>query len=469
MGYCGGVRRVVVLYNPAAVFWTLPLGLLAIGSALDPARYDVRIIDGRLEVDGLSRVLAEAEGAVCVGMGVLTGAPIRDALRVTRALRAARPGVPVVWGGWHPSLFPVDSLREADAVVVGQGEAAFRALVEAFESGGDGTGIPGVVTRAGATKATPLADMNGFPSLDYELLPIERYFDHKGRRQLDYISSVGCRFRCAFCADPEVYDRDWSGLTPGRVAEELVRLQRRYGVEDVAFQDETFFTQRTRIAELAEAMARVGLAVTWSATMRADQGARLPDEVLARCRTAGLRRVMVGVEAGTDAMLRRIAKDITVDQVVTVAEKLLRHGISAIWNFIVGFPDEDEETFRAALTLARRLTAMSPDFEVPIFFYRPYPGSALAKGLVGRYPYPSTLEGWADFDYVGATGPWVPAGRAERVDHFRFYGRLAYGRHVFPGVGPLRRLARWRVEREFYGWPVEQAVAERLRPGPKRS
>ena len=66
--------------------------------------------------------------ALCLGVTVLTGPPIRDAIRVCRAAKAQRPEIPVVWGGWHPSLFPLECLSEAsvDITVQGQGEETFR-------------------------------------------------------------------------------------------------------------------------------------------------------------------------------------------------------------------------------------------------------------------------------------------------------------------------------------------------------
>src|SRR5690606_5212792 len=120
----GTMRHKVVLYKPRAVFYTMPLALIAVGSALDPARFDVRIIDGRLEADPVAAVLSEIDDAVCLGVSVLTGDPIRDGLEVSRAVKARRPDLPVVWGGWHPSLFPEQCLQKSsiDAVVVGQGE-----------------------------------------------------------------------------------------------------------------------------------------------------------------------------------------------------------------------------------------------------------------------------------------------------------------------------------------------------------
>src|SRR6202008_4518546 len=98
---CGGAparddgRRVkVVLYNPRAVFFTMPLALLAIGSELDPERYEVVIVDGRLEPDPEQALLSHLEGALCLGVTVLTGAPISDALRISRLAKRASPALP---------------------------------------------------------------------------------------------------------------------------------------------------------------------------------------------------------------------------------------------------------------------------------------------------------------------------------------------------------------------------------------
>src|SRR5262249_41337458 len=130
-------RPKVVLYNPRAVFYTMPLALIAIASALDRRKVDVQIIDGRLESDPVTAVAEASQGALCVGITVLTGAPIHDALAVSRAVKSVNEGCPVVWGGWHPSLFANECLAEAsvDAIVTGQGEEAFRGIVDRLIAG----------------------------------------------------------------------------------------------------------------------------------------------------------------------------------------------------------------------------------------------------------------------------------------------------------------------------------------------
>lgn len=465
-----GGRLKVVLYNPSAVFFTMPLALLAIGSELDPQLYEVVTIDGRLETDAVRTVLSHLEGAVCLGVTVLTGAPISDALRISRAAKAARPDMPVVWGGWHPSMFSRECLDEpsVDITVRGQGEETFTEIVRRISEGRSMEGCAGCTARLAdgtivENPARPLAQVDKFRVHDYGLIPVERYFDLKGKRQLDYISSQGCNFRCAFCSDPFVYGRKWVGLEPTRMALRLKELWDRYRFNDVNFQDETFFTKRDRVQSLAEKIIESGMRITWAATMRADQGIRMPDEVWKLCKQSGVRRLLVGVESGSNEMLKRIAKDIKIEQVYETAEKMLKHGIAGHFPFIVGFPDESDESIRMTLDCAKRLRSMSPDFLTPIYYFKPYPGSELVIEAVARgFRLPQTLESWAQFDYVaGMPGPWVSAEKFKLIERFKFFHELAWKR-ASPGKRLLQRLARYRCSKDNYRMPVEMLLTRWL-------
>jgi anaerobic magnesium-protoporphyrin IX monomethyl ester cyclase len=466
-------RHRIVLYNPRAVFFTMPLALVAVGSHLDPERYEVVIVDARLEKDPDAALRRVLDGALCLGVTVLTGGPIADAVRASRLAKACRPDLPVVWGGWHPSMFGRECLEEAsvDVTVAAQGEITFHEICDRLAVGGrvhDLDGCLGCAYRGedGAVRQTPprpLADLNTLRPHDYRLLPVERYYGLKGRRQLDYISSQGCAFRCAFCADPFVYNRKWVGLAPERMGEEIGELWGRYRFDDLSFQDETYFTYAPRVEAVAEEMLRRDLAVTWAATMRADQGDRLSESVLATCRRSGLRRVLIGVESGSQEMMDRIRKDIKVEQVVRSAEKIRRHGVKGIFPFIVGFPGESDASVRASLDLAKRLRAMSPEFETPIFYFKPYPGSPLTDDAVrDGYRLPADLDEWSRFDFIGSAGPWVSREKHRLVERFKFYQDLAAGAGRWRG--PARRLARWRLAHDAYDWPVETLLGRWLRP-----
>ena len=455
----------------------MPLALMAIGSELDPELYEVVIVDGRLEPDPERAVLSHIDGALCLGVTVLTGAPISDALLISRVAKRARPDLPIVWGGWHPSMFARECLQEpsVDITVRGQGEETFSEIVERLAAGHSLEGCAGCTVRLPdgsicENPPRPLAPVDKFRAHDYGLIPVERYFRLKGKRQLDYISSQGCAFRCAFCSDPFVYGRKWVGLEPTRMALRLKELWDRYGFDDVNFQDETFFTRARRVQAFADRLIESGIKITWAATMRADQGVRLPQEVWARCKQSGLRRLLVGVESGSDEMLRRIRKDIRIEQVFHTAAQMLKYGIAGHFPFIVGFPDESDASIQATLDCAKRLRSLSPDFLTPIYYFKPYPGSELVIEAVARgFRLPETLEAWSTFDYVaGLPGPWVSPQKFRLIERFKFFHELAWKR-ASHRTRPLQQLARYRCRRDEYRWPVEMLLSRWVVPAERLS
>ncbi len=471
-----GPRRKVVLYNPRAVFFTMPLGPLAVASDLDPLRYEVVLIDGRLEDDPERAVLAQLDGADLPGRQRADRRP--DPRRCADLARGQ--GLPARSAGrlgrLAPSLFGLECLEEpsVDVTVQAQGEETFREILERLERGETMEGCLGCAYRtptgeARLNGARPLRNVNTFRTHDYTLLPVERYYALKGKRQLDYISSQGCNFRCAFCADPFVYKRKWVGFEPERVGEEIETLWQRYRFDDLSFQDETFFTRAERVEAIADEFIRRKLPITWAATMRADQGDRLPDEVMAKCKQSGLRRVIIGVESGSQAMMDWIKKDIKLEQVFLSAEKCRRHGVAVIFPFIVGFPNETDESVRASLDVAKRLRALSPAFQTPIFYFKPYPGSSITEEAVrDGYQLPCNLDEWANFDFIGSAGPWVSTERhrADRALQVLPAGRLGPAQSLaeaHPAAGPLALRARFlrpadREGREQLAEPAAAAV-----------
>ncbi|MCX7877392.1 MAG: B12-binding domain-containing radical SAM protein [Ignavibacteria bacterium] len=459
-------RKKVVLYNPMSVFFDMPLALLSVGSALDNRKYDIKIVDARVDEKPHELILKECKDAVCLGVTVLTGSPIKDALKLSRLVKEYYPALPVIWGGWHPSLFPTEILnteRSIDITVQSQGEETFRELVEILSDGEIPEKVQGISFRSGnlvkRNPPRPLKDMNDLPMVNYDLINIDKYFRFKRKRQFDYISSAGCRFRCSFCADPFVYGRAWVAYSPERISEELSYWKKKYSFIDVNFQDETFFTKRKRISELAGEFLNKKLNISWAATMRADQGYRMNDEEFEICRKSGLRRVLVGVESGSQEMMDWLKKDIKKEHVISTANKCLKHNIGAHFPFIVGFPDETEKSLKDTLKFARELRSMHPDFLTPVFYFKPYPGSDITREVAQKgYRLPQTLDEWAEFDF-SASGPWVSDEKYRLIESFKFYNKLAYRRnHII--LKPFEILARIRMSKNFFVFPVERYLAE---------
>jgi radical SAM superfamily enzyme YgiQ (UPF0313 family) len=306
--------------------------------------------------------------------------------------------------------------------------------------------------------------MNDFPFINYDLISVESYFSLKKKRQLDYISSVGCFYRCAFCADPFVYKRRWSGLEPDRIGDELLHLKNRFQFADIDFQDETFFTYQERVIGIANHLIEKNVNSSWAATMRADQGYRLKDNSFALCVKSGLRRVLIGVESGAQDMLDWLQKDITLEQVMICAERCLKYNIAVIFPFIIGFPDESESSVIHTMDYCKKLREMHPDFVTPVFYFKPYPGSRITEDVVrSGYKLPQTTREWADFDFIGSSGPWVSTETYELIEKFKFYNRIAWNRKKWWYV-PVQQIARWRCKNDYYKLPFEKIVIEAIKP-----
>lgn len=465
-------RRTVVLYNPKSVFYTMPLALVAIGSYLDKERFNVVIVDGRLEKDPLPKILAAlADNGICFAVSVLTGRPIQDALDVSRQVKSKCNKIPVVWGGWHPSLFPEETLEEPsiDIVVKGQGEISFATVLDALVHNKALSTIDGIGFkqdgRIVVNADRHMSDINGFPPFDYSLVDVPSYVNLSGRRQLDYVSSQGCRFRCAFCADPAMYKRGWHGYAPERIGNEIDHLWKRYRFEHVHFQDETFFTNAKRVKGVAEEFIRRQLPITWFGTMRADQGVRLPQEIWHLCKQSGLEKVMIGMESGTQAMLDWMQKDIRLEHIFETAERCVQYDIAINFSVIVGFPGETEANVLQTLDAIKKLRRMSSRFEVNVFYYKPYPGNKIADELSEQgYRFPRGLDEWSSFDYVDSgRSEWLPVHLVQRIESFKFYQRLAWSKTT-PTKFVFQQLAKLRCHTNQFGFPVEKKIIRWLRP-----
>ena len=470
-------RKKVVLFNPEAVFFDMPLALLAVGSVLDPEKYEVVILDARIEDNIKDLVLEHIPDALCFGTSVITGAPIKSALEICELVKATRPDLPIIWGGWHASLFPESTLKDEaciDITVQGQGEITFQELVKAFDEGLPLKDVAGICFwneegKVVKNKPRKLEDMGSFKRINYDLIDVEKYFEKKGMRQFDYISSTGCFFRCAFCADPFVFGRSFTCVPADQMGEDLEYYYKKYKFTDINFQDETFFTYAKRIKAFAEELIKRDIKTGWAATMRADQGERLPDDVWELCKKSGLRRLLIGVESGSQEMMDWLKKDIKLTQVFNCADKCAELDIGVIFPFIVGFPGESDKSIEGTVATIKKLRGQSEKFETPIFYFKPYPGSSITQEVVKHgYKLPASTREWSDFDYIGSSGPWVSPEKERFFEAFKFYLKAGFGK-TRPWAYPLRKISQWRCEKEQFKFPIEKYLVEKIRPKQKLS
>lgn len=438
--------------------------------------FDVRIVDGRIDLTPESSLAEVAEGALCLGVTVLTGRPTMDALRASRAVKRRQPTLPVIWGGWHPSMLPDQCLASpaVDVCVRGQGEETFREVVLRLAAGQELAEVPGVSYKRGgdvvANPGRPFRDVNSLRRVDFETVDVERYFALRGSRRLDYVSSqIDPMARGAQTASG-VEDQGWSGLEPARVADEIAGHKGRFRLERFGFNDADFFRDLGRAEKIARGLMERQVGLPWSGFGRVGLIRQLTPEQMGLLRQSGCGKVMVETEpdgAQEPDILRRRA---TAEEVVETGEKLNRAGIGARFSFTAGAPGEPASSLAGTYRTIKALRKINPRFETPIYFCAPYPGTELARRLseLGLAP-PARLEDWEHMDLDHSIGPWISEPVRKFVPRYNFYFKYAFEPRP-RGVGKLvaRWFARQRVRYDFYRFDFERRLVDlsrRLRTG----
>ena len=432
----------IVFVNPRATRpenRRFPLSIMAVGAALPPS-VNWEIIDGNLPgADVLSTVCAlidegrrSGDPVQAIALTVMPGPQLVSAVPISKALKARFPDIPIVWGGNFGSLYPEPVLNApyVDWLVRGQGEDTFRELLEAIAGDRDPMTVAGIAFRLpdGSHHIAPERVWRGpneLPAPPYHKIRVADYLHPTilGRRSGVYQASIGCPFGCNFCGVISVFGRREKVQAPERTADHLGFLAREHGMDSVHFYDNNFFLNEPHAREIAAAFRPLGL--RWWCEARVDTLTRFSDQTWRALKSAGLSMVFCGAESGSDAILAKMNKGTTTDQIAHTAAKCREHGITPEFSFVFGDPDEPEREIENTLAFIRRLKAINPAMELISYFYTPTPQRKGTYGDVdATATTPQSLEEWIQPEWVewmtheNPQTPWLEPRLKARVDDF---------------------------------------------------
>ncbi len=457
-----------------------PISHLALAGPLRQAGYDVRIIDAKWDRDWRRLVRERAPHLACVGVTSLTGPAVEDGLEFSAYVKSVAPKVPVIWGGWHASFAAQQAIEDPriDIVVRGMGERTFVDVLHALESEQSLRDIAGVHFRDGerivGTPDRLPEDINHFPPPALDLIDPLRYIQNvrPGVRLANTIYSRGCPYVCDFCLDSR---NKWLGLSVDRMIADIEFWIAR-GANHLRFYDGNFFLGKPRLMDFCNAILARGLEqkFRWTATAVGNRVVQMDDELLSFLKRAGLKQIAIGAESGSDELLRRITNKTTVENTLEAIRRLTRHGINQYLFFMIGYPDEPADALESTLDLAFAAKRINPNVELFLNFTTPLPGSEVFRIAVerGEVREPEKFEEWAKFDYQRPNLAHIGNDYVARVMRFQKYLHLAFPEEdslmayqplVRLATKPIRSLARWRLDRKRYGWPLELGALDALR------
>lgn len=344
-----------------------PLGVLYVAAELRRSlQVEVRIIDlniGDITIEDLDSLL-EAEKPDVVGFSVLSF-NLLNCMEVSKVVRRVSPNTLICFGGWHPSLYPEETLGLGivDYIVIGEGERTFVELISVLLQKKAITdqlliGIKGIGFRKsdGSIQITdrrdPIRNMDELPFPAYDLIDTKRYAhllatsDHV----VSIMTSRGCPLKCIFC---DLRGTPYRFRSPANVVAEI-RQYYANGVREFFIQDDNFTLSKKRAVEFCSLIVESGMKIKYKISSRVDS---LDEELLLALKRSGCYRIYLGVESGSQAMLDYLEKGITIDQIREAFRIANLHGIDCCAYIMIGIPGEGEREIDATMRLVNDIGA----------------------------------------------------------------------------------------------------------------
>ncbi len=451
--------------RPRVNDFTLPvLGMGYIATYVARQGFNVGVLDAEAMGLGIEETtrLVNARGPRWAGFNLL--APTYEiSARIAAGLE---PEINVMVGGHQAKAMPTETLTDPrftrlEALVLGEGETRVGELLADKSSRAM---LPGVMwldpiltvpaTGGRMHTAHHLApDIDSLPFVDRRFLADDPYQAADGRIEANMVGARGCPYDCSFCgaavsANPDITIRT---RTPANIIEEMHELHERYGVTAFRFVDDLFLGYERFIRTCMSAFAddHIGVRYVWDATGRINILHRMSDTLLDTLRLNGCREVALGIESGSERLLRYMGKRITPEMTRTVVRRLTERGINVKGYFILGFPTESRADLDATVRLVHDLwdiTDHQPGrFRASVFEFRPYPGTPEWQRLLATDAFtPRQLLNYTAVDLTSDGLDEAMRGR----DEFNFSVNLQFGEATVAEVRhQLTELSRAQYER----------------------
>ncbi len=328
-----------------------------------------------------------------VGISCVTGS-YGSAINVTKLVKNIDPAIPVVLGGFHPTIATEEVLsnNEVDIVVRGEGEFTLAELATAIQSQQPLDNISGIsykvkgriVHNPDRPQASSL-DALPFPA-KHLLLEKETYPSRAFGR---LFTARGCPYHCIYCASHAVWTRKVRFRSPENIIQEIEQVRRDFGTRHFYFDDDTFTMNKQRVMAICDLIIEKGLRISWGCETRVDQ---VSPDLVQKMHRAGCEYYNIGVESGDEETLKRMKKGITIEQVKKAHQVIKDAGLAFNAYFMIGFPWETAAQIKKTVALMKELDPDRAFYSI----VTPYPKTELHEICSAEGIIPSSFD-WSTF------------------------------------------------------------------------
>jgi radical SAM superfamily enzyme YgiQ (UPF0313 family) len=390
---------------------------------------------------------------------------VEMSLYVARELKRRDPGITIVFGGPYCLIYKqcLTLLKEdcVDVVVFGEADRSFPRLVDELERAGKPVASPGILLRDDPSswreEQDTVEDLDELPFADYTGHDLSLYYPSAVKA---IHSCRGCVRRCSYCSDWR--EMGYRQMSAGRIFGEVEhQLRQDPGVTRFIFGDSLVNGSMKSITGFCEKVIQERVKIQWSGFAIART--QMTPDVTAVMAQAGCMGLFIGVESGSAAVLKAMAKGATPDANAVMLKNCVDAGIHTMACWIVGYPSETEEMFEESLDWLRRNAAGIKQLSMTLFWFDPLPEVAGRHRFAsdhslywetedGRNTFPERLDrltrlmrtAKAHGIFATFEGRDQAHYEAHRDSHMADYRRWESARSLFKKMGRARRLAASR-------------------------
>jgi len=350
----------------------MPLGLASVIAQIDESRHEIRVLDlmfsERPEAELRTLLAGFSPELVALSIRNIDNQSYTDTeyllpedRKIVEWCRESSAATIVVGGpAFTVSPAAIFQYLGVDFGVAGEGEVAFRELVDRIDRGEDPSDIAGLVWRGPdgiqVNPHEPIEDLDGLRLPRRELFDNQRYTEEGGAANI--LLKQGCCFACLYCDGPHVMGRQLRMKSPRKVAEELAAMQ-ELGIGLSFFSDAIFNYPVDHAKDVCREIIRRGLEMRWIGTLHPAFADR---ELVELMRDAGCAVVSLACDSCSERMLKVLRKGFTKEQLRVTAEMLEEMQVSYILALLVGAPGENRETVDESIEFLSRRSPLMVDF-----------------------------------------------------------------------------------------------------------
>jgi radical SAM superfamily enzyme YgiQ (UPF0313 family) len=360
--------RILLLHPQLNVARLVPetpsMALLILGTLAQQRGHEVKIEHLDL-VEDISSELADYKPDL-VGVTCNTFQVKSAKMAINAALSK---GIRVILGGPHAMSW--NGIAPVDSVVIGEGENKWLELIG---------------------EKPCIESINDIPVPNYDLVDMDKFCGVGpigAFPSIAIMASRGCPYQCTFCNTPLFWGKKVRYRNPNNVLFEIGLLHHKYGINEIFFQDDTFNLNHEWASEIFKGIIRNKLnkEMVFKIDCRVDERL-ITKEFLELAATAGVWNIFYGIESGSQEMLDRMKKGITVAEIKRAVKMTHEAGIKTQCSFIIGLPGESMRTLRETDALLHEIEPIRHGWA----FFCPFPGTeataeVIRKGHIKQMDY----------------------------------------------------------------------------------